>query len=352
MTQHLPVPNFYNANNAADWGYDPQMAEVFKAASEWKKTYGLRPSFTDRIKIHLLLIDMQRDFSHLEGTLFVGGRSGTGAIDDSKRVAEFIYRNLGFISSITTTLDTHFAFQIFFPSFWVDKNGAPATAHSVITVDDIKKGNFKPNPAVAGLICNGNYTWLLAQVRHYCEELEKAGKYTLYLWPEHCLLGSVGHSLVGVIHEARMFHAYARSAQSDSEVKGGHPLTENYSVFRPEVMTRHDGRALGVQKNTRFIKTLMENDIVVIGGQAGSHCVKSSIDDLLDEIMASDPLLAKKVYILRDCMSAVTVPDGSGGFIADFTPEMEAALQRFSDAGMNVVSSVDDIADWPGMPIL
>ena len=51
-----------------------------------------------------------------------------GAIDDSRRIAEFIYRNLGAITDITTTLDTHLAYQIFFPSFWLDKADQPLTA--------------------------------------------------------------------------------------------------------------------------------------------------------------------------------------------------------------------------------
>ena len=184
------------------------------------------------------------------------------------------------LTDVTATMDTHFAFQIFFPSFWVDRDDRPLAPFREITTDDIDRGDVRPNPAVAGWLCDGNYAWLLAQARHYCAELEKAGKYRLYLWPPHCILGSDGHALVGVIHEARMFHAFVRGAQSWVEVKGGNPLTENYSVLRPEVLTRHDGQPLG-QKNTAFIQTLLEADAVVIAGQAASHCVKSSIDDLL-----------------------------------------------------------------------
>jgi nicotinamidase-related amidase len=116
-------------------------------------------------------------------------------------------------------------------------------------------------------------------------------------------------------------------------------------VLRPEVLMRFDGHPLA-QKNTSFIKTLLTADAVIIAGQAASHCVKSSIDDLLDEIGAQDPALARKVYILADCMSAVTVPDGQGGFLADFTPQAEAALQRFRDACMRVVRSTDPLDSW------
>jgi nicotinamidase-related amidase len=119
-------------------------------------------------------------------------------------------------------------------------------------------------------------------------------------------------------------------------------------VLRPEVLTRFDGQALA-QRNTQFLKTLVSADAVLIAGQAASHCVKSSIEDLLEEIASQDAALAKKVYVLTDCMSSVTVPDGKGGFAADFTPQAEQAFDRFAKAGMNLVRSTDPVASWPGM---
>jgi len=105
------------------------------------------------------------------------------------------------------------------------------------------------------------------------------------------------------------------------------------------------------QRNTQFLSTLLSADAVIIAGQAASHCVKSTIDDLLDEIAAADPALARKVYLVTDCMSAVAVPDGRGGFLADFTDQAQAALQRFADAGMHLVTSTTPIASWPGMTL-
>lgn len=341
----LPLPPLYEAAHAARHDYSPDQGQVFTEAAAWRREHELTPASSDPRDVHLLLIDVQRDFCFPEGSLYVGGRSGRGAIDDTERIAEFVYRNLGRITNITTTLDTHFAFQIFFPSFWVDRDDRPLEAFQEITVERIDSGEVRVNPAVAAWLCGGNYPWLARQARHYCKELEASGKYTLYLWPPHCLLGSAGHALAGLIHEARLFHSFARGAQSWVEVKGGNALTENYSVLRPEVLSRHDGAPLA-QRNTAFLETLLDADAVLIAGQAASHCVKSSIDDLLTEILAKDPDLARKVYVLRDCMSSVTVPDGKGGFVADFTPEAEAALQRFADAGMHVVRSTDPIDSW------
>lgn len=344
------LPSFYDPAHAGKWDYSPDQTKLFSSASDWRKRHSIAPSATDRLGIHLLLIDVQKDFCFPGGSLYVAGRSGKGAMDDSRRIAEFIYGNLGRITQITTTMDTHFAYQIFFPSFWLGKDDAPLSAFREITADEVARGEVRPSPMVAKWLCGGNYSWLLKQSLHYCAELEKAGKYKLYLWPPHCLLGSDGHALAGVLHEARLFHSFVRGAQSWVEVKGGNALTENYSVLRPEVLTRHDGAPLA-QRNTLFLKTLLSSDAVIIAGQASSHCVKSSIDDLLSEIVAQDPALARKVYILTDCMSSVTVPDGKGGLAADFTPQAESAFQRFADAGMNLVKSTDPIEAWHGIKL-
>jgi nicotinamidase-related amidase len=98
------------------------------------------------------------------------------------------------------------------------------------------------------------------------------------------------------------------------------------------------------QKSTEFIKLLMAFDVLIIAGEAKSHCVAWTIDDLLSEIAAVDPSLAKKVYLLEDCTSPVVVPG-----VVDHTDAADAAFARFAKAGMNIVKSTDPIASWPGI---
>lgn len=353
MATALPIPKFYDPKNARAWGYRPDLQKVFEEATAARKRYGVKPAASASARVHVVGIDVQKDFCFPEGTLYVAGRSGTGAMDDSARFAEFLYREAGVITDITMTMDTHFLFQIFFASFWVDESGEPLSPHTIIVPENGRLANkslagkticadVKPNPAMAPML-GVDYAWLVRQVQFYCEELGKGGKYVLYLWPFHCILGTDGHALVGAIAEATAYVNILRLRQSLREVKGGHPLTENYSVLRPEVLLRWDGKGTIGQKNTAFIETLMSSDVVVFAGQAASHCVKSSIDDFLAEIVAKDAVLAGKVYVLEDCMSAVVVPG------ADFTDDAEKALQRFRDAGMHVVKSTDPIASWPGV---
>jgi nicotinamidase-related amidase len=341
----LPIPEFYRPQHAGEWAYGPDSSTLLEQAVRWRREHGLQPSALDARRIHLLLVDLQKDFCFPEGSLYVGGRSGRGAIDDNDRLARFIYRNLGVISEITCTMDTHFPYQIFSPAFWLDANDQPPAPHREVTLDDVRRGRLRPNPTVAKWLGAGDAEWLQRQVEHYCRELERAGKYTLYLWPPHCLLGSEGYSLAGVVQEARLFHSYARLSPAAIEVKGATPLTEYYSVIGPEVLTGFDGTPLA-EKNTDFLRILFESDAVVIAGQAASHCVKSTIEDLLEHL---GDYPAHKVYLLRDCMSAVTVPhpDRPGEFVFDFTPQAEEAVEHFRAAGMHVVESTLSMAEWP-----
>jgi nicotinamidase-related amidase len=307
-------------------------------AAEWAKQYQLQPAAADEQRICLLAIDIQNTFCIPDFELFVGGRSGMGAVEDNRRLCEFIYRNLGQITQIVPTLDTHTAIQIFHPIFWVDDVGEhPTPAATMITLEDVQKGVWKVNPAIASALANGNYQSLQNHAFHYTQRLTEDGKYPLTIWPYHSMLGGIGHALVSAVEEAVFFHCIARSSQTLFEIKGNHPLTENYSVLRPEVLISAEGGEIAT-KNTPLIQNLLDFDRVYIAGQAKSHCVAWTIADLLTEIQTRDPQLAQKVYLLEDCTSPVVVPD-----VVDFTEQADAAFQRFAAAGMKVVRSTDPI---------
>jgi nicotinamidase-related amidase len=98
------------------------------------------------------------------------------------------------------------------------------------------------------------------------------------------------------------------------------------------------------QKNIGFIRELLDFEAVIIAGQAKSHCMAWTINDLLNEILVSDRKLAEKVYLLEDCTSPVVIPG-----VIDYTEQANAAFQKFSDAGMHIVRSSDPISSWPGI---
>ncbi len=165
------------------------------------------------------------------------------------------------------------------------------------------------------------------------------------IWPYHAMLGGIGHALVSSVEEAFFFHAAARSSPTRFETKGRGALTENYSVLRPEVLTGADGEPLA-ELNTDLRDLLLGFDALIVTGQAQSHCVAWTIEDLLTEIRAVDPALAGKIYLLEDCTSPVVVPG-----VADFSDLAEEAFARFEAAGMHRVRSTDPLESWPDLEL-
>ena len=55
---------------------------------------------------------------------------------------------------------------------------------------------------------------------HYTRTLEAGGRYRLTVWPYHAMLGGIGHALVSPVEEAFFFHAIARRAKPEFEIKG------------------------------------------------------------------------------------------------------------------------------------
>jgi nicotinamidase-related amidase len=344
----LALPPLFVPDRATDYVYDPDPVAVARAARDWAASRMTAPAADDRERTLLLLVDQQKDFCFPEGSLFVGDRSGRGALDDNGRVAAFLYRNLDRLTATLATLDSHLPHHVFSPSFWVGRDGEPLEAHRVVAAAEVREGRVLPRRELASWVAGGDYEWLRRQAIHYCEELERRGRYQLYLWPPHCLLGTRGHSMVGVVQEARLFHAYARRAEAEIEIKGTSILTEHYSVLGPEIAVAHDGTPLAHGHFT-LAEKLMDADRLVIAGQASSHCVKNTLEDLLRWIVERDRTLARKVYILEDCMSAVAVPDPGkpGSFIADFTASARETLDRCREAGMRVVRSTVPMEEWP-----
>jgi nicotinamidase-related amidase len=339
----LPIPpHFAPERVGLLWrvAYQERAAE----AEAWARRHALAPAADDRLRIGLLCIDCQNTFCLPGFELFVAGRSGRGAVEDNIRLCEFIYRNLGVITEIHATLDTHTALQIFHSVFLVNEAGEHPPPLTPISLADVEAGKWRINPAVAPSLAGVMAGGLRDHLLHYCRKLSEKGKYQLMIWPYHAMLGGVGHALVPAVEEACFFHNLARASQTNFEMKGSHPLVEHYSALKPEVLQAADGRDIA-RVNAGFLQKLLDLDVLIIAGQAKSHCLAWTIDDLLEEITARDAALARKVYLLEDCTSPVVVPGA-----VDFTAAADAAFERFARAGMHIVRSTQPIDTWPDLP--
>jgi nicotinamidase-related amidase len=337
MTE-LPLPPHFRPDRVGElWkvAYEERANE----AEEWAREHAVAPAADDSVRVCLVAVDVQNTFCLPQFELFVGGRSGTGAVDDNRRLCEFVYRNLGAITQIVPTLDTHSALQIFHAAFLVDEEGRHPDPYTLVSAEDVERGRWKANPAAARAL-GLDAEYVQKHLLHYTRTLQQGGKYNLTIWPYHAMLGGIGHALTPAVEEAFFFHSIARSSQPDFQVKGAEPLTEHYSMLGPEVTEDHEGTPLGA-RNQPLIDKLLEYDAVLIAGQAKSHCVAWTIDDLLAGIVTRDRALAEKVYLLEDCSSAVVVPG-----VVDYTDEADAAFERFAAAGMHVVRSTEPISSW------
>lgn len=351
-----------NRMTKTDWPLRKSLtpSDISASAIRQRERCGVAP-VTALPGIDLLLIDMQNDFSHPDGALYVSGRSGTGALEDVQRVADFMHINVGAIANVWATLDTHVPGQVFFTSFWTDGKGNEPGPFTVVTLDDLRDGRYLPSPAAVAAVPAEHRErgvdpeqWVRSQVEFYLTRLAAEGRYSLILWPYHCLLGSEGHSLAAPIREAALYHSLVRGAPFVPVMKGMEPWTESYSVFNNEVDRDVSGTPLTNKPGLRLADRLIWREnarAVVVAGEAASHCVKSSIDDLLIHGTSRDPSFPERVYVMSDCMSSVVTRDADGRIIPDldFTEASRAAISRWKDAGVNVVESTAPMTEWPGM---
>lgn len=338
MSDDLPIPGHFDPESVGSvWNVD--YGSLAPAAHDWREDHDLSPAAEDERSIGLVLIDVQNTFCMPDYELFVAGRSGTGAVDDNRRLCRFLYRNLGAITRVYATLDTHQPIHIFHRLFLVDADGNHPEPMTQITHEDVIEGRWRFNEKVAeSLGIDPEYGQ--EHLEHYTRSLADDSKFELTVWPYHSMLGGLGHAMVPAVHEAVFFHSVARYAQPEILIKGRQPLTENYSALGPEVETGPDGTRIG-EKNELLVRAARRHDALIVAGQAQSHCLNWTVSDLIDELEKRDPALVGRLYLLEDCTSPVVIPD-----VVDYTDAAEAAFDRFEEAGAHRVSSETPIDAW------
>lgn len=299
-------PQFYNPNRIGKL-FHPDVATISADALN----ANLKPASEDKQNVHLVIIDMQIDFCHPDGTLYV-----PGALEDIKNTIEFIYNNAERITNITCSLDSHLSHQIFSPGWWIDAQGNHPAPFTIISYDDIKDGKWKP---------------VVAPIKstEYVKKLEADAKKQLCIWPYHTMLGNIGNALDQELWSAVFWHSLARKTQPTWLTKGSIPLTEHYSIIQPEVPVPN--HPLG-GKNKAFLDTLSQADVVIIAGEAESHCVLETVEDVVEDFSQKTDAL-QKLFFLKDCTSPVQHPD------IDFHAIAMNRFQAFEKQGVHFIES-------------
>jgi nicotinamidase/pyrazinamidase len=264
-------------------------------------------------RIELLIIDPQVDFCDPSlGALYV-----PGAEHDMNRLAAMIRRLKGKLDDIHVTLDSHHYIHIAHPIFWKDSNGQRPPVFTRISRADVEDGIWTP-------IVPSMYRRALDYVR----KLEQNGRYELTVWPPHCLIGSPGHTVFPELFTA-LTEWEARFAFVDFVTKGSNILTEHYSAVQADVPDASDA---STQINTRLIQTLENADIILIAGEARTHCLANTVRDIANNF--GDDSFVSKLVLLKDASSDI--------------PGFEIHAQNFMDEmigrGMQLSTTIEFLA--------
>ena len=254
----------------------------------------------------LLIIDPQIDFCcPVRGSLFV-----PGAERDMQRLAQMVRRHAAEIDAIHVTLDTHHSLHIAHPMFWSDASGAHPDPFTIITAAEVASGKWSATqPAMR------------PRALAYVQALERGGHYTLCIWPYHCLIGSEGHAVKPALFDAlRTWETQFRVV--DYIAKGSNIFTEHYSAIRAEVPDPDDPNT---QLNQSLVDKLRSAGRVFVAGEAGSHCVATTVQDLAS-ILGPE---ANRLTLLTDAMSPVP----------GFEPLQERFLSEMRQRGLGFATT-------------
>lgn len=279
-------------------------------------------------KIEMLIIDPQYDFidvpekfksttinavtnqvEKVEPALPV-----TGAWDDSLRLAKFIDRFGSHINQIRVTLDTHQQYDIAHPLFWVNRENKHPDPFTPISCQEIRDGIWKP-------VDDSKMDYVLK----YTETLENEGLYSLFIWPPHCLVGTDGYKVIQPIMNELMNWEKRYIGRVSYVSKGHNPFTEHYGGFKAEVPMDNDPTT---QLNLKLIQVIEESEYVFLSGQALSHCVASTVRQLVANFGSDN---VGKLVLLVDTSSSVT----------GFEAEGEAFVEEMRAKGMIIAKSTD-----------
>jgi len=234
------------------------------------------------MNLHFLIIDPQNDFANPKGSLFV-----PGAEKDSERLATMLKRHASKIDDIHITLDTHHWVDIAHPIFWMDGRGKHPAPFTQITEDEVLNGKWRTT-----------HPGFQARATDYVKALKASGRYTLIIWPPHCLIGQWGNNVVVPIAEA--VTAWENNlAMIDYVTKGSNMWTEHYSAVQADVPDPEDPSTL---LNTRLLDTLEKADLIALSGQALSHCVANTVRDIANNFGDAN---ISKLVLIEDTTSSV-----------------------------------------------
>lgn len=226
----------------------------------------------------LLIIDPQNDFCMPGASLFI-----KGADADMHRLSNFIISNVDKIESIDISLDMHMYDDIAHPMYWIDKEGKNPIPFTNITIEDVENGTWNPSKSSD-----------LSKVKKYLLNLKNNNKFTHTIWPYHCIAGTFGANIFPPLLTAIKHWMDISKKSFYTHIKGMDRNSEHFGIFQAEDRENSFNHNL-------CDKLFQNNSNVLVAGQAKSHCVATS----LNQILETRPYNVKNITLLTDTTSNV-----------------------------------------------
>lgn len=241
-----------------------------------------------------------------------------GAHADMLRIAELIEQGQEGLAAISITLDSHQRIDIAHPAFWRRGDDTAVSPFTQIRAQEVREGKYKTALANAQ-----------ARALAYLDALEANGRYIHMVWPVHCEIGSWGHNVHSDVRAA-----YNRWEETTLNTvikipKGSNPWTEHYSAIKAEVPDPEDA---STHINWTYLKQLRQADRIYITGEAGSHCVKATVEHIVENF---DQSKLTELILVTDCMSAV----------AGFEAQQEEFIASIVNRGLRTATAKEVITE-------
>lgn len=196
----------------------------------------------------LIIVDPQNDFCDPEGSLYV-----PGAEKDCDIIAKMI-QSIDF-TDIFVTLDMHHEYSIYHNIFWneyeeqymiVNKDNyltkyTPRNIHDIERIKNMFVCQHKP----------------------------------IDVWPVHCVIGEWGSSINPVIANALSNYTVKTTNRIKYCFKGLDPYEEEYSAF--SIPSKSGGKGIFFY----WVDSYLHHSEIYICGEAASHCVKQTLQDIM-----------------------------------------------------------------------
>uniref|UniRef100_A0A7S3HKF8 Uncharacterized protein n=1 Tax=Spumella elongata TaxID=89044 RepID=A0A7S3HKF8_9STRA len=296
-----------------------------------------KPAPRREYRVVLFIMEPQVDF-------YPGGKCGArGGSNDTEKaeiLADFIHSHLDDIDEIVVSLDSHNRIHVAHKAFWEDKSGNSPSINTLITMQDLQTGLWRPRKEESMDYCIAILQQLEANQQLYGHR-STGGEGGIVIKPDHCLVGSAGAAILPVLHDAvgewgahslRNVTYLTRDLTHEGgghqhlNNAGGHHHHHGHSHNHVQGHGRHrtvDGSAAAGDEvqvvggdsphkakdyyDLSFLAQLNEEDKLLICGQSHSLCVEFSLKDVLSAVASTANIHPENISILKDATSTAAI---------------------------------------------